>query len=242
MQNEAILKKYHLKIFSKPITVGLYYNAFLSNCSVVMPPYDQDMWGAWAVPSSRKKCFLLKMELIHFRHNSSASIIQRVGGNCYSLASKAFFTAWRPGSLSILGNMFTMSNLNKIQFSIRILLSFKKSIKLSISDVSWTLLSSFKTSGHKHFSTNIDKFSTAVPRPPVMTLTGLSALCALTKPCFFPVSTNDGSINLLQLFYKTLFSVHFWIHKFTFSENNLDGLWSSSSNELFPNWYLIFST
>ena len=30
------------------------------------------------------------MKLLHFRHNLSASVIQRVGGNCSSLASKAF--------------------------------------------------------------------------------------------------------------------------------------------------------
>ena len=39
----------------------------------------------------------------------------------------------------------------------------------------------FKTSLYKHFSTNIDKFSIAVPYPLLITLTGLSALWVLTR-------------------------------------------------------------
>ena len=74
----------------EPITGGLYSNAFLSNCLMAISLYKQDRWGPCAVPSFWRKCFSLKMESLHFRHNSSASIIQRAGGNCSSLASRAF--------------------------------------------------------------------------------------------------------------------------------------------------------
>lgn len=36
------------------------------------------------------KYFLSKKESLYFRHNSSALVIQRVGGNRFSLASRAF--------------------------------------------------------------------------------------------------------------------------------------------------------
>ena len=49
-----------------------------------------------------------------------------------------------------------MSKLTNIQFSVKILLSFKKSIKLSISDVSWALLSIFKASGNNTFQQLIE--------------------------------------------------------------------------------------
>ena len=67
----------------------------------------------------------------------------------------------------------------------------------------------FETLGSKHFSTNIDKFSTAVPHPLMMTLMGLSTLCVLIKPYIFRGAATDGSVNLLQLLSKTFFSVHF---------------------------------
>ena len=44
------------------------------------------------------------------------------------------------------------------------------SIIVSISDLYFTLLSIFKTSEYKHFSTKIDKFSIAVPHPLVQNL------------------------------------------------------------------------
>ena len=37
-----------------------------------------------------KKYFLSKKESLYFMHNSSALVIQRVGGNCFSLVSRAF--------------------------------------------------------------------------------------------------------------------------------------------------------
>ena len=62
---------------------------------------------------------------------------------------------------------------------------------------------------NKHFSRKIEKFASSVPHPLVMTLAGLAAFCVLTKPYIFAGATTDGSINLLQLLSKTLFSVHF---------------------------------
>ena len=84
----------------------------------------------------------------------SVSIIQRVGKNCSSLASKEFLTVEDQTVEHV-----TMSKLTNIQFSVRILLLLKKFKKI-------------QSSGHKHFSTIINKFSTAIPHPLVMILTG----------------------------------------------------------------------
>ena len=90
--------------------------------------------------------------------------------------------AVNPEILSILGNILIISKLTNLQSDINVLLLFKLSIIASISDVSFTILSIFKTFEYKHFSTKIGKFSIAVPHPLVITLTGLPALRVLIKP------------------------------------------------------------
>ena len=82
----------------------------------------------------------------------------------------------------------------------------------------------------------MDKLFTAVPRSLVTTLTVLYSFCVFTKPYIFLETATDGSINLLQLSSQTLFSVHFWIYKFPFSENNSNRSGSSSSNKPLPKW------
>ena len=82
----------------------------------------------------------------------------------------------------------------------------------------------------------MDKLFTAVPRSLVTTLTVLYSFCVFTKPYIFLETATDGSINLLQLSFQTLFSVHFWIYKFPFSENNSNRSGSSSSNKPLPKW------
>ena len=93
----------------------------------------------------------------------------------------------------------------------------------NISDVSWILLSIFKTSGYKHLSTNIDRFSTAVPQLLVITHAGVLSLSVLTRPYISSGSACDGSINFCQVLHRTPFRVHFLIHKFTLSQKVFDG-------------------
>ena len=112
--------------------------------------------------------------------------MQAVGENWSCLASRMLLTAFNPEILSILGNILIISKLTNLQSDVNVLLSFKLSITLSVSDVSFTLLSIFKTSEYTHFSTKIDRFSFAVPHPLVITLTGLPTLCVLVKPYSLP--------------------------------------------------------
>ena len=131
-----------------------------------------------------KKCLLLKMELLHSKHNLRASI--SVDGYWSCLASRMLLTAFNPDILTILGNILTISKSTKLQPDVIVLLLFKLSITVTISDVSFTLLSIFKTSEYKHFSTKIDKLFIPVPHPLGITLTGLPTLCVLIKPYILP--------------------------------------------------------
>ena len=65
-----------------------------------------------------KESFLFKMELSHFRHNSSASIIERVGGNCSPLVSTVFFYSLKTSFITITGDHVTNSKPTKIQFCV----------------------------------------------------------------------------------------------------------------------------
>lgn len=57
-------------------------------------------------------------------------------------------------------------------------------------------------------------------------------LC-LYQTIHFLWNYTDGSANLPQLLSKPLSSIHFWNHKFTFSDNDSERSWSSSSKNLF---------
>ena len=76
--------------------------------------------------------------------------MQAVGGNWSCLASRMLLTAFNPEILSILENILIISKLTNLQSDFNVLLLFKLSITVSISDVSFTLLSIFKTSEYKH--------------------------------------------------------------------------------------------
>ena len=138
--------------------------------------------------------------------------------------------------LSILGNIFIISKLTNLQSDVKLLLLFKLSIIADISDVSWPLYSIFKTSEYRHFSTKIDKFSTAVRQPLVITLTGFPSLWVLTKPYISPGVLFDGLINLLQKSFKTPLRFYFSIHIITFISKSLEGSWFNSLKELFLSW------
>ena len=64
--------------------------------------------------------------------------------------------------LSIPGNILIISKLTNLQSDVNVLILFKLSLIISISDVSFTLLLVFKTSEYNNFSAKIDKFSIAV--------------------------------------------------------------------------------
>ena len=66
-------------------------------------------------------------------------------------------TAFNPEALSRLGKMLIISKFTNLQSDVNVLLLFKLSIIVSVSDVSFTLLSIFSTSEYKHFSTKIDQ-------------------------------------------------------------------------------------
>ena len=90
---------------------------------MAMSSYEQDIWGPWTV-SIWRKCLLLKKELLDYKYDLTALIIQSVCWNCSCLVSRVFFTAGRPDWLSILGNMLTVAELTNIQSSVKILLFF----------------------------------------------------------------------------------------------------------------------
>ena len=64
--------------------------------------------------------------------------------------------------LSIPGNILIKSKLTNLQSDVNVLILFKLSLIISISDVSFTLLLVFKTSEYNNFSEKIHKFSIAV--------------------------------------------------------------------------------
>ena len=133
-------------------------------------------------------------------------------------------TTFNPEILSTLGNILRTSKLTKLQSDVKVLLLFKLSIIYSILDVSFTLLSIFKTSKNKHFSTKIHKFSITVPHPLVITLTGSPTLSVLIKPYVLPGFTWEVSVSLYQLLSRSLFCFQFLTHDVTFSQNSSEGL------------------
>ena len=112
--------------------------------------------------------------------------MQVVGGNWSYLASRILLTVFNPDILSILGNILIISKLTNLESDVNVLLLFKLSIIVNISDISFTILSIFKIFEYKDLSTKIDKFSITVPHPVVITLTGLPTLCDLFKPYILP--------------------------------------------------------
>ena len=57
---------------------------------------------------------MLKIELLHVKQISRPSKIHSTGGVLVDLFNKTDFTASKPDLLSMLGNMLTISKLNKI--------------------------------------------------------------------------------------------------------------------------------
>ena len=77
-----------------------------------------------------------------------------------------------------------MSKLTNLQSDVNVLLLFKLSVIVKVSDVAFPYF--YPTSEYKHLSTKIDIFSVAVPHTLVITLTGLPTLCVLIKPYILP--------------------------------------------------------
>ena len=140
--------------------------------------------------------FVIKNRIVTFQTQLMASIMQSVCENWSCLASRMLLTAFNSEILSRLGNILIISKLANLQSDVNVLLLFNLSIIVSISYISFTLHSIFKTSEYKQCSTKKDKFSIAVPHPLVITLIGLPTLSALMEPYFLPGSTYEISINL----------------------------------------------
>ena len=63
-------------------------------------------------------------------------MIQLLGRNLFDLLSKTFYTDSRPDMLSIPGNILIISKFTNLQSVGKLLLQFKLSIIVNISDVS----------------------------------------------------------------------------------------------------------
>ena len=77
----------------------------------------------------------LKIELLHSKHNLTASVMEVVGGNWSCIESRMLLTAFNPEILSILRNILITSKLPNLQSDVDVLLLLKLSIIVSISDV-----------------------------------------------------------------------------------------------------------
>ena len=141
--------------------------------------------GSLSCTISLQIIVLLNTELLQLRHSSRASITQSVGRSLHSLSSKYFLTDAIPILLSIQGNMLTASKLTRIALELKLEL-FISSIISNIWQVSLIRDGNLLANSNKTFSTKMDKFSTAVLQPLVITLTGLFSLCVLTLPYIFP--------------------------------------------------------
>ena len=105
----------------------------------------------------------------------NASTRQAVEGDCDVLVSKQLRTAFIPIVLSMLGNIFTISNDTRMVFS-AIVFEFKSSIICNRCWVSLILVGIESASGAQCFSTKIARFSMAVLHPVVRRRTGVPAL------------------------------------------------------------------
>ena len=76
--------------------------------------YEHELGAPVAVPLVCRRCLLLNVELLLYKHISRASIKQSVDGFDVVRLSNASRKVCSPLSLSILGNMLTTSNYTRI--------------------------------------------------------------------------------------------------------------------------------
>ena len=123
--------------------------------------------------------------------------------------------------LSIPGNMLTTSKLTRMALKLRFEL-FISSIISNTWHVSLIRDGNSLANLKKTFSIKMDKFSTAVLQPPVVTLTGLFSLCVLTLPYIYSAVELRRMMKDLHLS-KTFSLCHFSIQLLTFISNCLLG-------------------
>ena len=128
------------------------------------------------MPMPMPRCRCKVFQMTQFKNNSKASIMHYAGGVLSPHFNNIFFTDSIPMLLSVLGNIFTTSKLTNKQFSCKFPFLLRSSTMFNICCVSCILVSIFKTSGKRHFSTKIDRFSTAVSLPLVIIHAGLLSL------------------------------------------------------------------
>ena len=115
-------------------------NSFLSILKTANSTYEQEFGAPVAVQFNWRRFCESNLELLHFKQITRPSIIQSVDGDLFALVSKEFLTATIPLSLSILGDIFIISNETKIVLS-GIFSGFNLSIILSKWLVSLILVS-----------------------------------------------------------------------------------------------------
>ncbi|XP_057294639.1 uncharacterized protein LOC130623170 [Hydractinia symbiolongicarpus] len=142
---------------------------------MAMSAYEQELAAPMAVPFVCMRCFPSNVELLCVRQIFSASTRQAVEGDCSALVSRQLRTAFIPKVLSMLGNMFTISNETSMVLSV-IVFEFKLSIICKRCWVSLILVAIDSAIGAQCFSTKIARFSMAVLHPVVRRRTGVPAL------------------------------------------------------------------
>ena len=124
--------------------------------------------------------------------------------------------------LSIIGNMLTTSKLTRMALKLRFEL-FISSIISNTWHVSLIRDGNSLANLKKTFSTKMDKFSTAVLQPLVITLRGLFSLCVLTLPYIYSAVELREMIKDFHLLSKIFSLCHFSIQLLTFISNCLLG-------------------
>ena len=87
------IKILSLNIFQQ-IVVEVYCKGLTSKYWMAISLWKHNIWGPGAAPSLCKKCLILKMDLLHSKHNLRTSVMQAVGGNWSCLASGILLTYW----------------------------------------------------------------------------------------------------------------------------------------------------
>ena len=132
------------------------------------------------------------------------------GGVLSSLFNNICFTDPIPIFLSILGNIFTTSEVTYKQFSCKFLFRVRSSTMFNTCCVSCILVSIFRTFGKRHFSIKINRFPTAVPLEII--LTGLLSLWVFIILYILPGFTSFSFINRFQSSSMALRLFQFSIH------------------------------
>ena len=193
--------------------------------------YEHELGAPVAVPLVWRRCLLLNVELLLYKHISRASIKQSVDGFCIVRLSNASRKVCSPRSLSIFGNILTTSNDTRIAPCGRPLVLIS-SINSKRWPVSLILDGRCVVKGAECISRKRDKFSMAVLHPVVSRRTGVLLLCVLYRGVFFPGCASSLIMKSFQFTSISFLPTHFSVHLLTFSIWSFVGSTFTSWNEL----------